>query len=85
MILVNSVGDAFRLSQEVREIQSVNFGGIRMKPGAKLITKAVAVDDNDISIIKQLVESSIELEVRQVPGDKKQLMANLIQIQADQI
>ncbi len=85
MILINSVGDAFRLAQEVREIRSINFGGIRMKPGAKLITKAVAVDDNDISIIRQLLESSIELEVRQVPGDTKQLMADLLQLQADQI
>jgi len=78
LVLVNSVIDAFKLSQEVKDIQSVNFGGIRMKPGAKLISKAVAVADDDIIIINQLIKNGIELEIRQVPGDKKQLVQNLI-------
>jgi fructoselysine/glucoselysine PTS system EIIB component len=78
LVLVNSVIDAFKLSQEVKDIQSVNFGGIRMKPGAKLISKAIAVADEDIIIINQLIKNGIELEIRQVPGDKKQLVQNLI-------
>lgn len=78
LVLVNSVIDAFKLSQEVKDIQSVNFGGIRMKPGAKLISKAVAVADDDIIIINKLIKNGIELEIRQVPGDKKQLVQNLI-------
>jgi len=78
MILVNSVIDAFKLVQEVKDIQSVNFGGIRMKPGARLISKAIAVDDEDIIVINQLIRNGTELEIRQVPGDKKQLVQNLI-------
>lgn len=78
LVLVNNVTDAFRLAQEVKEITSVNFGGIRMKPGARLISKAVALDENDISIIRQMIEKGVELELRQVPGDRKQAVESLL-------
>jgi fructoselysine/glucoselysine PTS system EIIB component len=78
LLLVNSVKDAFTLSNEVSEIQSVNFGGIRVKDGAKLISKAIAVSDDDISVINQMLGRGLELEVRQVPTDKKQFVRSLI-------
>jgi PTS system mannose-specific IIB component/fructoselysine and glucoselysine-specific PTS system IIB component len=78
LLLINCIKDAFTLSEEVPEIQSVNFGGIRTKDGSKLISKAIAVSDDDITIIKQMAEKGLELEIRQVPTDKKQLVQNLI-------
>jgi fructoselysine/glucoselysine PTS system EIIB component len=78
LLLINCVGDAFTLSEGVTEIKSINFGGIRTKEGAKLISKAVAVSDDDIGIIKQMIERGLELEIRQVPTDKKQLVQSLI-------
>jgi len=39
LLLVNTVKDAYLLAAEVPEIQSINFGGIRTKEGAKLISK----------------------------------------------
>jgi fructoselysine/glucoselysine PTS system EIIB component len=78
LLLVNCVRDAFTLSNEVSEIQSVNFGGIRVKDGAKLISKAIAISDNDITFINQMLKRGLELEVRQVPTDKKQFVSNLI-------
>src|ERR1700749_325353 len=67
LLIVNSVKDAAALANEVKEIQSVNFGGIRMKEGAKSISKAIAVDHDDINIIKVMLGKGTELEVRQVP------------------
>ena len=78
LLLINCVKDAFTLSEEVPEIQSVNFSGIRTKDGSKLISKAIAVSDDDTTIIKQMAEKGLELEIRQVPTDKKQLVQNLI-------
>ncbi len=78
LLLVNSVKDACVLSKQVAEIKSVNFGGIRTKKGAKLISKAVAVSDEDIELIRELSARGIELEVRQVPTDKKQAVEELI-------
>jgi fructoselysine and glucoselysine-specific PTS system IIB component len=78
LLLINSINDASILTNGVAEIKSVNFGGLRTKDGAKLISKAIAVSDEDIRIIKLMLEKGIELEVRQVPTDKKQLVQNLI-------
>lgn len=78
LVLVNSVIDAFNLSCGVTEIESINFGGIRTKEGAKLISKAIAVSEDDITIIRQMAEKGLELEIRQVPTDKKLIVQNLI-------
>jgi fructoselysine and glucoselysine-specific PTS system IIB component len=78
LVIVNSVTDAAVLANDVAEIKSINFGGLRTKEGAKLISKAIAVNEQDISIIRELLNSGIELEIRQVPTDSKLLVENLI-------
>lgn len=78
LILVNSVGDAAVLADRVSEIRSINFGGIRMKENARLISKSVAVTPEDILLIKDLMKKNIELEIRQVPSDQKQLLGSLV-------
>ena len=78
LVIINSVKDASILADEVSEIKSINFGGIRTKEGARSISKAIAVTDDDITIIKEMLGKEIELEVRQVPTDKKVLIESLI-------
>ena len=78
LVLINTVKDAFELAKNVQEIRSINFGGIRAKEGAKLISKAVAVTDEDVIIIKELIQRGIELEIRQVPTDQKQKVESSI-------
>ena len=78
LILVDSVKDAHALAAVVPEIRSINFGGIRAKAGAKQVSKALALTENDILLIRELLQKGIELEARQVPTDKKQAIDNLI-------
>ena len=78
LVLINSVKDAAVLANGVKEIQSINFGGLRTKEGSRLISKAIAVTDEDIEIAKELLAKGIELEVRQVPTDKKVLIETLL-------
>ncbi len=78
LLIINSVKDAHSMASEVPEIRSVNFGGIRSKEGSKLISKAVAITDDDLPIIRELINDGIELEVRQVPTDSKQMVESLI-------
>jgi fructoselysine/glucoselysine PTS system EIIB component len=78
LILIKNIKDAADLANGVAEISSINFGGIRGKEGSKLISKAVALAEEDMIMINQLLEKNIELEIRQVPADKKQLVQNLI-------
>ena len=78
LVLVDSVQDAHALAAAVPEIRSINIGGIRAKAGAKQVTKAISLTENDILLIRELVEKGIKLEVRQVPTDKKQPIDPLI-------
>jgi fructoselysine/glucoselysine PTS system EIIB component len=78
LLLVSSIADALKMADGVNEIQSVNFGGIRMRDGARLISKAVAITDDDIPLIEKLSEKGVELEIRQVPTDKKQMIKDLL-------
>ena len=78
LLLVNSIKDAAVMANDVPEIKSINIGGIRLKEGAKLISKAVAVNDDDIALMREMLTNGIELEIRQVPTDSKQMVAGLI-------
>ncbi|HTD99806.1 MAG TPA: PTS sugar transporter subunit IIB [Mucilaginibacter sp.] len=78
LLIINSVKDAAVMADQISEIRSINFGGIRLKDGAKLISKAVAVNDDDVAIIRNLLSKEIELEIRQVPTDNKQMVEGLI-------
>jgi fructoselysine and glucoselysine-specific PTS system IIB component len=78
LILVNSIQDAFTLAGQVPEIRSINFGGIRTKEGTRSISKAVSVTNEDIAIIKEMLANGLELEIRQVPSDKRQMVQDLI-------
>jgi len=78
LLIVNSVNDAYEMANAVPEINSINFGGLRLKDGAKLISKAVAVNEADVKTIKELLIKGIELEIRQVPTDSKQMVEGLI-------
>ena len=78
LVLIDSVKDAYALAMGVPAIESINFGGIRAKTGARPISKAIALTPEDIVLIRELLEKGIELEVRQVPTDKKQPIDNLI-------
>ncbi|MDB4900933.1 MAG: mannose/fructose/sorbose transporter subunit [Mucilaginibacter sp.] len=79
LLIINSVKDAYTLAVDVPQIRSVNFGGLRSKEGSKLISKAIAITEEDLLYIKKLTSKGIELEIRQVPTDSKQLVESLIE------
>jgi fructoselysine and glucoselysine-specific PTS system IIB component len=78
LLLVTGIKDITFLSGQLPEIKSINFGGIRGKEGSRLISKAVAVTEEDVVLIRALLSKGIELEARQVPTDAKQMIENLI-------
>jgi len=78
LLLINCVKDAYTLALDVPEIGSINFGGLRSKEGSKFISKAIAITADDIPMMKALIKKGIELEIRQVPTDSKQMAASLI-------
>jgi fructoselysine and glucoselysine-specific PTS system IIB component len=78
LVLINNIKDAASLAENVAEIKSINFGGIRSKEGSTLISKAIAISNDDLPLLQEMIQKSVELEVRQVPTDSKLLVTDLI-------
>lgn len=77
-VLVDCSNDALEIAKGLSDVKSINVGGIRMSDGKKMISNSVAVDESDISNFKELISLEVELEIRQVPSEKKKLIKNLI-------
>ncbi|MFB2903444.1 PTS sugar transporter subunit IIB [Aeromonas jandaei] len=77
-IVVESVNDAWRIASGVEEIKSINLGGIKAKEGSKNISKAIDLLPEEIEQLQQLVGKGVEVEIRQVPNDRKQLFAECV-------
>lgn len=77
-IVVESVNDAWRIASAVEEIKSINLGGIKAKEGSKNISKAINLLPEEIEQLQQLVGKGVEVEIRQIPNDRKQLFAECV-------
>lgn len=78
LILVDNVKDALTLVKECGCIRTVNLGGQRMAEGKRFISTLVAVDDNDIAMLKEIESLGTELEIRKVPADSIKRLNELI-------
>ena len=77
-IVVESVNDAWRIASAVEGIKSINLGGIKAKEGSKNISKAINLLPEEIEQLQQLVGKGVEVEIRQVPNDRKQLFTECV-------
>ena len=77
-IVVESVTDAWRIVNGVEGIRSINLGGIKAKEGSQNISKAINLLPEEIVQLQQLIDSGVEVEIRQVPNDRKQLLAECL-------
>lgn len=80
MIIINNVNDAYSILSAVPELKTINFGGIKQKPGieSKRFTGAICLTMADIEVCKQIKELGVEMEIRQVPEEKKTILNDLI-------
>ena len=60
------------------DLKSVNIGGMRFDEGKKMITNFISVDSKDVESFLELMKAGVELEIRQVPTDRKTDLMQLI-------
>lgn len=77
LIVVDSVKDAHRLITETNKIRSLNLGGTKPAEGTKNISKTINITEPEANLLDELVEQGIEVEIRQLPGDKKVYYKNM--------
>lgn len=67
LIMVASPADALALVKGGVPITKISIGHIQAGEGKRPVTPAVAVDDEDVTALKELQELGIELEIRYLP------------------
>lgn len=70
-IVVESIADAARLALAIPAIDKVNLGLVKAKEGTRNISKSINVLPEEEKLIRKMAEAGIEVEIRQVPNDKK--------------
>ncbi|ALB45424.1 PTS sugar transporter subunit IIB [Clostridium beijerinckii] len=70
-IVVESIVDAARIAENVSGVKQINLGGIKASEGTKNISKAINISEKEEELIRKMVSDGVEVEIRQVPGDKK--------------
>lgn len=77
-IVVESIEDAAKLSEAIPEIKQINLGGIKAKEGSRNISKAINVLPEEEKLLKEMLMRNVEIEIRQIPNDKKILAKNIL-------
>ncbi|MBP2100171.1 mannose/fructose/sorbose PTS transporter subunit IIB [Enterococcus rivorum] len=78
MLLFTNPKDVQRVVQGGIKLTTVNIGGMSFSMGKKMITNAVAVDEEDIEAFKYLNNEGIELEIRKVVADSQVNLMELL-------
>lgn len=77
-LIVDNTKDALDLVEKVPDVRHINLGNMKMKEGRTFITNSIAVSEEDISNIKQMVALGAEVECRAVPTEKKVMALDVI-------
>ena len=70
-IVVESIEDAHRLAVSCRNIREINLGGLKPREEAVKKLYKIPVSAQDEVLLRELIEAGTRIEIRQVPGDAK--------------
>ncbi len=71
MLVFENVYAPLKLVKNNIPIHSLNLGGIRYKDGRKQFAKSISLNEDEVSIIKELLALGVEIEHRQLSTDTK--------------
>jgi PTS system mannose-specific IIB component len=78
MVLLKSPLAAKQLYDGGLEYNALNVGGIGSGPGRKNIFKNIAVSEEEITILKYLMDKGVEITLLTVPGEKSKSFSALV-------
>lgn len=78
LVVVESISDAYTLIKRTEVFKSLNLGGTRPTSETKSISKTINVTEEEVDLLNELVEGGIEVEIRQLPTDKKIYFKNIL-------
>ena len=78
MLLFTNPSDVVTAYKNGVYFNTVNIGGMKFTDGKQMVTHFISVDQTDIDAFKTLDKQDIELEIRKVPSDRKQLLMDVL-------
>ena len=69
LLLFETPQDLLRAIEGGVDIKKVNLGSMAHSVGKVVVTNAVAMGDDDVKTIEELISKGIEFDVRKVPAD----------------
>lgn len=79
LVVVESIEDANKLIKNTGEkFSSLNLGGIKVGEGTRNISKAINITEEEEKILTGILESGVEIEIRQIPNDKRILVKDIL-------
>ncbi len=78
MVLLKSPLSAKRLYDSGLQYRALNVGGVGSGPGRKNIFKNIAASEEEIAILKYLMDEGVEITLLTVPGEKSKLFSDLV-------
>lgn len=76
IIIVESIEDAYRLYSQYEDLQTLNLGGTKKTKDTTSLGIAFHVTNEEKEILKKMLDSDLEIEVRQVPDDRKKVLTH---------
>lgn len=69
-LLVESTDDALTLIQSLPELRTLNAALMKTSPGKKMVSKYLAVDENDIKNFNEMLKMNVAVGCYTVPTEK---------------
>lgn len=79
IIVVSNIKDAYDLIKSCPIFKSVNLGGTKMIEGYQQISKQIFASKEEIILLNELIDDGIEVEVRQLANESKQIISSKIE------
>lgn len=73
LIVVESIQDAYALVKGCPQVKAINLGGTKAKEGTRNISKAINVLPQEETLLREMIQAGIEVEIRMVPDDSRVL------------
>jgi len=78
MVLLKSPLAAKRLYDGGVKYSALNIGGIGNAPGRKNVFKNISASEEEIAILKYLMDKGVEITLLTVPGEKSKAFSDLV-------
>jgi fructose PTS system EIIB component len=78
IVLINSLGDAYRVIESGIKVAKLNIGGLHFETGKKAFATYIFLSEEDVNFAKKIIALGVSLEGREIPGSPSIIIDNLI-------